>query len=201
MENKEKKPNVFIEILKWFQTIVLAVVIALVVRGFIFEPVIVKGVSMEDTLVDDQRLIIYKLGYLLKTPHRGDIAVLQYQKGIFDGIPLLNRLGFLEKFFSCPTEIDYIKRIIGIPGDEIDIKEGKVYVNGEMIPEAYTKGITYPQVLEFPLLVPPDSVFVMGDNRENSRDSRVIGFIELDRLVGKAVIRIWPFEDMGIINK
>lgn len=203
MENakEKKKTNIFIEILKWIQTILLAVVIALLIRGFIFEPVIVRGVSMEDTLINDQRLIIYKLGYFFDAPDRGDIVVLQYQKGIFENIPVLNRLGFLEKFFSCSTEIDYIKRVIGVPGDEIDILEGIVYVNGKKTEETYAKGTTYRQVLEFPVVVPEDMVFVMGDNRENSRDSRVIGFIEYDRLVGKAVLRIWPFDDISILKK
>lgn len=188
------------EFFKWIETIILAILIALLIRGFIFEPVIVNGVSMEDTLFSGQRLIIYKLGYFFQPPQKGDIIVLQYQKGLLSNIPILNKFGFLNRALPSAMEIDYIKRVIGLPGDEIDIKDGYVYINGAKLDEKYTKGETHKQLMDFPKIVPANTVFVLGDNRQNSRDSRIIGFIEYDRIKGKAVLRIWPFEDFGIIK-
>jgi signal peptidase I len=200
MKKRDKKKSNLMEFLKWIETIIIAIVIALLIRGFILEPVIVNGVSMEDTLFSEQRLIIYKLGYFFHPPQKGDIIVLQYQKGLFGNIPILNKLSFLNRVIPSVMEIDYIKRVIGVPGDKIDIKDGHVYINGEKLDEKYAKGETHKQLLDFPKTVPPNTVFVLGDNRQNSRDSRIIGFIEYDRIKGKAVLRIWPFKDLGVIK-
>ncbi|HHY23036.1 MAG TPA: signal peptidase I [Clostridiaceae bacterium] len=200
MKKRDKKNSNLMEFLKWIETIIIAIVIALLIRGFILEPVIVNGVSMEDTLFSEQRLIIYKLGYFFHPPQKGDIIVLQYQKGLFGNIPILNKLSFLNRVIPSVMEIDYIKRVIGVPGDKIDIKDGHVYINGEKLDEKYAKGETHKQLLDFPKTVPPNTVFVLGDNRQNSRDSRIIGFIEYDRIKGKAVLRIWPFKDLGVIK-
>jgi signal peptidase I len=200
MKKRDKKNSNLMEFLKWIETIIIAIVIALLIRGFILEPVIVNGISMEDTLFSEQRLIIYKLGYFFHPPQKGDIIVLQYQKGLFGNIPILNKLSFLNRVIPSVMEIDYIKRVIGVPGDKIDIKDGHVYINGEKLDEKYAKGETHKQLLDFPKTVPPNTVFVLGDNRQNSRDSRIIGFIEYDRIKGKAVLRIWPFKDLGVIK-
>ncbi len=200
MKKRDKKNSNLMEFLKWIETIIIAIVIALLIRGFILEPVIVNGISMEDTLFSEQRLIIYKLGYFFHPPQKGDIIVLQYKKGLFGNIPILNKLSFLNRVIPSVMEIDYIKRVIGVPGDKIDIKDGHVYINGEKLDEKYAKGETHKQLLDFPKTVPPNTVFVLGDNRQNSRDSRIIGFIEYDRIKGKAVLRIWPFKDLGVIK-
>ena len=192
---KVEKNNSFIEFLRWLETFAIAVLIALLIRGFVYEPVIVRGISMEDTLLDNQRLIIYKLGYFFHPPQRGDIIVLQYQKGIIRDIPFLNKFNFLNRVLPSPMEIDYIKRVIGVPGDKIDIKDGYVYVNDVKQNETYAKGKTYEQMMDFPTEVPSDTVFVLGDNRQNSRDSRVIGFVDINKVKGNAVLRIWPFKD------
>jgi len=200
MRKMSKIKQNFIELYKWIETIIIAVLIALLIRGFIIEPVIVNGISMEDTLFTGQRLIIYKLDYFFRPPKKGDIIVLQYKKGLLSNIPILNKFGFLNRMLPSAMEIDYIKRVIGVPGDEIDIKDGHVYVNGEKLDEDYVKGETYAQLMDFPKIVPLNTVFVMGDNRQNSRDSRIIGFIEYDRIKGKAILRIWPFKDFGILK-
>jgi len=200
MANAEKKQSSLKEFLKWVETFVVAVLIALLIRGFIFEPVVVRGISMEDTLLDGQRLIIYKLEYFFKPPQRGDIIVLQYEKGVIEDIPFLSKFEFLNRVLPSPYEIDFIKRVIGLPGDKINIKDGYVYVNDEKLDEPYIKGKTYGNVISFPVVVPPNTVFVLGDNRENSRDSRTFGFVEFNRIKGKAILRIWPLKDWCIIK-
>lgn len=201
MEDKiEKKQNGFIEFLKWVEMVLIAIIITFFIRGFIIEPVIVVGISMEDTLLNEQRLIIYKFGYFFKEPERGDIIVLQYQQGLLSKLPFLDKFDFLNRVLPSIMEIDYIKRVIGIPGDEIDIQDGHLFVNGEKLNEEYVKGDTHKYLLDFPITVPQDSVFVLGDNRQNSRDSRIIGFIEYKRIRGKAIFRIYPFKNMGTIK-
>ena len=200
MHNGKKNTSSLLEFLTWVETFVIAIIIALLIRAFVVEPVIVNGVSMEDTLLDGQRLIIYKLGYFFHPPERGDIIVLQYRKGLVGDIPFLKNFDFLNRVLPSVMEIDYIKRVIAVPGDKIDIKDGRVYVNDKELDEKYTRGETHKQLMDFPQVVPENTVFVMGDNRQNSRDSRIIGFIEFNRIKGKAVLRIWPIEDFGIIE-
>lgn len=200
MDNTKNNKNSLLEFLKWLETFIIAIVIALLIRGFVIEPVIVNGVSMEDTLLNGQRLIIYKLGYFFHPPERGDIIVLQYKKGFIGDIPFFKNLDFLNRVLPSTMEVDYIKRVIAVPGDKIDIKDGHVYVNDKKLEEEYAKGETYKQLMNFPQIVPQNTVFVMGDNRQNSRDSRVIGFVEFDRIKGKAILRIWPIKDFGIIK-
>lgn len=192
--------NILKEVFQWVQAVVFAVILALLIRGFVFEPVIVQGESMENTLFTGQKLLVFKTGYYFHPPRAGDIVVLQYQSGIVENIPFLNKWNFAKKVFPAIKEIDYIKRVIGVPGDRIDIKDGFVFINGEKKEELYIKGTTNPRSMEFPCTVPQKTVFVMGDNRENSRDSRDIGFIEYDRIKGRALLRIWPLKKFGVIR-
>jgi signal peptidase I len=185
------------EVFQWVEAIVIAIVIALLIRGFIFEPVLVQGSSMENTLYNDQRLIVYKLGYYFSEPERGDIIVLQYQKGTMEYIPFLKNLTFFKKMIPGINEVDFIKRVIAVAGDTVDIKDGSVYVNQEKLIEPYAKGKTDNYSLEMPITVGENEVFVLGDNRENSRDSRQIGLIKNDRIKGKAVFRVWPLGEIG----
>ncbi len=199
-----KKTFYFIEVWQWLQAILLAVVIALLIRGFVFEPVYVDGESMENTLSTSQRLIVYKLGYYFNTPQKGDIVVLQYQEGITSRIPVIKDFPIFKKAITSLSEVDYIKRVIAVPGDTLDINDdGYVYINGIKIDEPYvkTQGQTYASSAELPETVPPGYVFVMGDNRQNSRDSRQIGLIGYDRIKGKAIIRVWPISEIGSIYK
>ncbi len=184
------------------EAILIAVVIALLIRTYLFEPVIVHGSSMEGTLSTGERLIIYKLGYRFDRPQRGDIIVLKHGEIVGYGSSALNKLPLIGSLIPLRNEIDYIKRVIALPGEEIDIKYGKVYINGKELDESYSKGITYEKSMKLPLTVPKGSVFVLGDNRENSRDSREtnVGFIEFDKVKGKAVLRIWPIKRMGMIE-
>ncbi len=185
-QNQQKKSKSKI-VLEWVEAIGIALVLTFLLRGFVFEQALVDGHSMQETLQDKQRLIVYKLGYHFNEPKRGDIVIVEYQKGKYKYLP-----------FPDPTEVDYIKRVIGLPGDEIDLKDGSVYVNGNKLNEPYAKGETYNTgSMTYPVTVPEGSVFVLGDNRENSSDSRVIGFIEFDRVRGKAAFRLMPFSEIG----
>ncbi|NTV90512.1 MAG: signal peptidase I [Clostridiales bacterium] len=202
---QEKRRTVyFVEIWQWVQAILLAVVIALLIRGFVFEPVYVDGESMENTLRTSQRLIVSKMGYYFHAPQRGDVVVLQYEEGITGRIPLLRNLPIFKKAITSISEVDFIKRVVAVPGDRLDIRgDGFVYINDVKLNEPYIKeqGKTFPYSVQFPLTVPPGYVFVMGDNRENSKDSRIIGLIGYDRIKGRAAFRIWPFSSIGSIYK
>lgn len=190
-DKAKKKSKVRNEFLEWTLIILIAVAIAISIRFVIFEPVKVDGPSMENTLFTDQKLIVYKLGYFFTKPKRGDIVVLKIEKGTFEYIPFYNS-----------GEVDYIKRIIGVPGDTIDIKDGNVFVNGKKLVEPYVNGETVnnDQVLKVPLVVPENKVLVLGDNRPVSKDSRVFGFKDISDIKGKAVFRFWPLSDFGVLK-
>lgn len=199
MSGSEKKQSIFKEIIQWLEAILLAVLIAFLIRGFLFEPVYVEGQSMENTFHTSERLIVYKLGYYFVPPHSGDIVILQYREGLSHRLPFIGNLPIFKKAIPSISEVDYIKRVIAVPGDMLDIKDGYVYINDKKIDETYIKdqGVTYNQGLELPLTVPKNKVVVMGDNRLNSKDSRQIGLIEYNRIKGKVVLRIWPLEAFG----
>jgi signal peptidase I len=194
-------PPVVVETIKWIEAVIFAVLLALIIRGFLIEPVLVQGESMEKTLFDSQRLVIYKLSYFYSLPKHGDIVVLRYQGGAVEKYPFLKNIPNAEKVFPSFTEIDYVKRVIGLPGDLIDIKDGFVYLNGKKLDEPYAVGITEKKSIDLPLMVPENNAFVLGDNRQNSRDSREIGCIKLKDIKGKAVLRMWPIKNFGLLYR
>lgn len=161
------------EIKDWIISILIAVVLAFFIRYFIVELYMVEGPSMRPTLVNSERLVVNKFIYRFRTPERGDIIVFRYP--------------------SDPSR-DFIKRVIGIPGDTIEIKDGRVFVNGQLLNESYilekTRG-SYSLAT-----VPEGHIFVMGDNRNNSEDSRFrdVGFVSHDLVKGKAVMIFWPLD-------
>ena len=159
----------------WVISIVAAVVMALLIRTFIVELYIVDGPSMRPTLEHEQRLVVNKFIYRVRNPEKGEILIFKYPRD---------------------TSRDFIKRVIATGGDTIEIKEGRVYVNDQMLKEDYILEKTrteYPKVT-----VPEGTIFVMGDNRNNSDDSRFadVGFVPLDLIKGKAVIVFWPLDSM-----
>ena len=199
------------EVFEWIYTIVIALVIAFLIKGFIFDIVRVDGPSMYPTLVNNDRLIITKVGY---KPHQGDIIILDsayknimvyYSKYEENNDTKLNPLTRLQLYMKLPRDLKikyYVKRIIGMPGDTIDLKDGRVYVNGELLDEPYYDGLTPITDLSvsYPVTVSDDCVFVMGDNRPNSKDSRSseLGEVPIKAISGKAQLRIWPFNSVGI---
>ncbi len=192
----KKKNSLGREVLEWVIVIVLALLISMLIKAFVFSTYKVNMVSMENTLFEGHNVIVYKTGYFFNEPKHGDIIVFMHEEGqfksIFKYLPVKN-----------PGEVDYIKRVIGLPGDEIDIREDGVYrkAKGESeykkLDEPYAKGITESKGMELPFIVPEDKLFVMGDNREKSLDSRQIGPIDIDSVIGKAVVRIWPLPKFG----
>lgn len=209
--NEEKKFNLLKEIWEWVYTLAIAIVIALLIKGFIFDIVKVDGSSMFPTLVNNDRLIVTKLGY---KPEQGDIIILdskyKNREEYYDQLAESqdkDELSFIDKLFaqsSMPSNLKkkyYVKRIIGMPGQTIDIVDGKVYVDGEMLDEPYYDGTTssIDPTVEYPITVEDNHVFVMGDNRNHSTDSRAssLGQVPFDAILGKSQIRIWPFNEIG----
>ncbi|MEG6584066.1 signal peptidase I [Dendrosporobacter sp. 1207_IL3150] len=161
------------EIKDWVVSILIAVVLAFFIRYFIVELYMVEGPSMRPTLVNSERLVVNKFIYRFKTPEKGEVLVFRYPRD--------------------PSR-DFIKRVIAVAGDTIELKEGRVFVNGQLLNEPYilekTRG-------SYPLsTVPEGTVFVMGDNRNNSEDSRFkdVGFVPLELIKGKAVLVFWPLD-------
>ncbi|MFC4811203.1 signal peptidase I [Paenibacillus sp. GCM10023250] len=170
-----KKPWIR-ELRDWCVTLGIAITAALLIQNYAFAQTEVKNISMQKTLVDGQRLIEDKLSYHFESPHRGDIVII-------DGPESDKRL---------------IKRVIGLPGDVIDFTgDGRVIVNGQPLEEPYVNGLSYANGMKVPYTVPAKHLFVMGDNRENSQDSRMLGPIALSSIEGRAVFRLWPLSKFG----
>lgn len=168
----------------FLETIVVALSIFVVVYLFLVQPHEVKGSSMEPTFHNNEYILTDKISYRLADPQRGDIVI-----------------------FKAPNnpEVDYIKRIIGSPGDTVKIDGGEIYINGARLDERYLTQTT----LLIPggslhegseIAIPPDTFFVMGDNRGHSSDSREFGPIERSSIIGRAFLRYWPLNVAGIIH-
>lgn len=172
-------------LLEWIIVVAVALASALVVQKFIVQQFVVDGHSMDSTLHDGDRVLVNKLSYRLHDPRRGDIVVLQRFEG--------NR-----------GERDLIKRVVGLPGEQIQIRDCVVYVDGRALQEPYlddraldpaTCGSPGKAAPGEQLKVGPNEVFVLGDNRGGSGDGRIFGSISDDLLIGRAFVIIWPFGD------
>lgn len=212
----EEKKAVVKDIFEWIYCIIIAVVLALLVRYYVGTPTIVNQTSMFPTFNNNDRLILNRLYRTLKTtPQRGDIITFEapsvsYLNGeevdLNNPVAIYNNEpeGLFSKFMYNVVEFgktSYIKRVIGLPGEHVQIKDEKVYINGEELQEAYlpegtvtdsmaSDGISGGQFLD--LIVPEGTVFVMGDNRSHSADSRRFGCIPYEKIEGKVVLRFWP---------
>mgnify|MGYP000968192253 CR=1 FL=1 len=195
------------EIFEWIFVVGIAFIITLFIISNIGSLTQVKEQSMEPTFIENDRLIINKIGYILGKPKRGDIVILNKvntEKGLL--INMLNEFNDIKdnikyRFTGIIEKNNLIKRVVGIPGDEIDIRDGKVFINGK-VEEGYSfKGKTFGESsLKFPLEIPDGKVFVLGDNREYSLDSRALGFIDYAQLKGKVFLRIWPLNRIGLVR-
>lgn len=159
------------------ETVAVALVLTLVIRHFVVESFVVRGNSMESTLHDGERLLVSKFSYRLHPPQRGDIIVFRSPVSRGD---------------------DLIKRVIATQGERVEIVNGQIYMDGKALDEPYISRRDLSN-LE-PQRVPEGKVFVLGDNRPNSEDSRFFGAIELNRIKGKAVVIWWPFAYFSVLS-
>lgn len=178
----KKLINFFFDFL---ETIVVALSIFVVIYLFIVQPHEVKGNSMEPNFHNNEYILTDKLSFRFTDPKRGDVVI-----------------------FKAPInpEVDYIKRVIGLPGEKIEIRDGKVFVNGRELPENYLTDKTYifpgssfKEGVEVKLA--EDEYFVMGDNRSHSSDSREFGPISKKLIIGKAFLRYWPIKEIGRLSE
>jgi signal peptidase I len=175
-ERKARNRNVA----EWIGIVAGALILALIVKTFLFQAFYIPSLSMYPTLDKGDRVLVNKLSYDLHDVHRGDVVVF--------GRPP-----------SEPTSIkDLIKRVIGLPGDVIEARDGVVYINGKALVENYVDSGDRTENLPRQT-VPPGKLFVMGDNRNNSEDSRVFGPIPVKSVVGRAFVRVWPLTRIGLL--
>lgn len=177
-----KKRN---ELFDWIKAIIIALIVAFIIRAFIISPIIVDGPSMQPTLNDRDQMIVNKFNYHFSDPNRFDIVI-----------------------FHATEEKDYIKRVIGIPGDYVEVKEGELYINNEKAEEYFLPDDEAFATTDFKLeslpgnyeVIPEGKVLVLGDNRSNSTDSRSIGLVDIDEIVGKASLVYWPFDRVQFVK-
>lgn len=203
-------------ILEWVYCIIIAIVLALLFRYYVGTPTVVQQPSMYNTLEEGQRLILNRW---VRTVHgeykRGDIITFEAPS---DPVPSAFEVdmnnpvakyeyepeGLFAKFNYYVlefTKTSYIKRVIGVAGDKIKIEEGKVYLNDQELDEPYLReGITTEGVTFNDITVPDGYVFVMGDNRPHSTDSRSFGCIPVEKIESKVLIGFWPFDKFGKVN-
>lgn len=163
------------------QTVLIALLLALLIRQFVVESFVVQGHSMMPTLHSGERLLVNKFIYRLHGPRIGDIVV------------------FLPPPAAHTTK-DYIKRVIATGGDTVSMRDGQVYIDGKLQPEPYLPQ-SYRGVANFRAeTVPKGDIFVLGDNRTNSEDSRYFGFVPLKNIRGMAMFAWWPLHDFGVIR-
>ncbi len=203
-------------ILEWIYCIVIAIVLALLIKFFLGTPTVVKQYSMYPTYKPNDRLILNRLERS-KMPKRGDVVTFEapskniYGPGEYDLNNPVAKYAYqpsniFNKFTYYVLEINktsYIKRVIAIEGDKVEIKDGKVYINNELLPEKYlAEGVKTEVTGVFNnFIVPKGCVFLMGDNRSGSMDCRNFGCIPVEKIESKVVFRFWPFNKMGPTKK
>lgn len=181
-EQGQKKTDMKREVISWVIYLVVIVGLTFFIVTFVGQRTRVSGQSMENTLHDGDNLIVDKLSYRFRDPKRFEIIVFpyQYEKNTY-----------------------YIKRIIGLPGETVQVKDGYVYIDGEKLDEHYGKEVMDSAgIAETPIQLGDDEYFVLGDNRNHSSDSRdpSVGVLHRDDLIGRAWVRIWPLDSIGVIQ-
>lgn len=177
------------EVFSWVKAIGIAIILAFLIRTYIFAPIVVDGESMMPTLQDHERIVLTKFGTSIDSIDRFDIVV-----------------------FHATEDKDYIKRVIGLPGDHIEYKDDTLYINGKKYDEPYLEeykeqmagepltGSFKLEEVSGSMTVPENQLFVMGDNRQNSLDSREIGPVSVDEIVGKANLVYWPIKEFKFVE-
>lgn len=167
------------ELRGWTRDLAMALALAIVVMIFLYQPVKVEGTSMNPLLSDQERIFINKFVYRFEPIERGDVVVFWYP---------------LDRSKS------FIKRVVGLPGETIEIRSGVVYVNGSKLPDQYVPASYLDGSTYAPRRIAPDEYFVMGDHRDSSNDSRVFGPVPRQYIYGKAVFAYWPVNDIGSLT-
>lgn len=208
--------NTLKEILEWVYCAIIALIFAILIKNFIGTPTTVRQYSMDPTLVQGEKLILNRIPRTFKKmPNRGEIITFEQPSKIkFESneVNLQNPVALYQnepeniwsKFTYNVLEIgkkSYIKRVVGLPGDHVLIKEGEVYINDEKLEESYLNSTVYTDSGLFnDFVVPEGTVFAMGDNRSVSLDCRAFGCIPLEKIESKVWIRIWPFNKFGTVK-
>lgn len=167
-------------VLEWVVIIAVAFVLSVIIRNFIVDTRIVPTGSMLPTIQLQDRLIVDRLFYKYSTIKRGDILVFTAPE-------------------QAQEDLDLVKRVIGLPGEKVEIKNGKVYIEDKALNEPYI--MAPPDYNYGPVTVPPNSYFMLGDNRRASKDSHIWGFLPADKILGRVWIRYWPLERFGSLGK
>lgn len=214
MEENSKSKEIF----EWIVCILIALIIVVLIKAFVGFPTVVSGASMDSTLKDKQRLWVSRIGIEIhKYPKRGDIITFEAPSTTYVTKASYNpddvtaeykndSKGIGEKIKSSIDifgETSFIKRVIGLPGDYVEIKNKSVYLNGQALEEEYLDAGTVTDSAEgffLDVVVPDGYVYVLGDNREVSGDSRRFGCIPIDKIEGKAVFRFWPLNKLGKVK-
>lgn len=181
LEESGKKKSAGREILDWVLYIAVVLLLSWFIVTFVGVRTVVDGQSMEPTLQDGNNLIVDKLSFRFRDPKRYEIIVFPYK--------------YEENTY-------YIKRIIGLPGETVQVKDGEVYINGEPLGEDYgAEPMEDPGIAAEPIHLGDDEYFVLGDNRNHSSDSRdaSVGVLKREDLIGRAWIRIYPFDELGVV--
>jgi signal peptidase I len=197
----------------WRELPVLVIVafgIALLIKTFLVQAFYIPSASMVPTLREGDRVLVEKVSYRFDEPERGQVVVFERDVDALFGAArsgpeqeasFIDRIGdSFRELFGLPTggSQDFIKRVIGVGGDEVEGRNGRIYVNGQPIREPYLAPGTHTSTFG-PLEVPPGKIFVMGDNRGNSDDSRNFGPVSDDAVVGHAFLLMWPPEDVAAL--
>lgn len=206
------------EIIEWVLCLLVATLIALVIKHYIGTPTKVEGSSMEPTLYDEQRLWVNRWGRTTgQMPERGNIVIIEAptqtvidRENVDQSNPIAKYKkepqGLINKFFYNVLEVgktSYIKRVIALPGEHVQIKDGLVYINGKRLQEDYLQEGVVTDIqngIYDDFIVPENTVFVMGDNRQHSKDSRILGCIPLEKIEGTLAFRFWPLNLFGNVE-
>ena len=216
-QGEEKEFNLKAEIISWVEVIAIAVALALFINNFIIINANVPSGSMEKTVMTGDRVLGLRFSYWFGDPKRGDIVVFKYpvEYAQLQKMPFFERLGY--RLSGKSTE-NYIKRIIGLPGETVEIKEGAVYIDGEKLEEDYINGTWTVANDGLTFEVPEDHYLMLGDNRNNSSDARywpriainegladdpeeamTYAYVPRKHILGKAYLRYWPLSAFGTL--
>jgi signal peptidase I len=203
----ERRPEVLAVLRETVVLVALAVLLAVVFKTFLVAAFYIPSGSMESTLNISDRVLVEKVSYRFGDVRRGDVIVFVHDEPGFEPTPPSNPvIGFFSGLGQAigvvpPSDRDFIKRVVGIPGDRITCREGKLVRNRDPVTEPYLDPGTTTEGCKGTTVVGPGELFVMGDNRGNSQDSRVFGPIKRSDVVGRAFVRIWPLNHTGWLRR